>query len=488
MMRRLSNLFMTLKPSTKQLNRNFTSTEISTALRPFYFSVHPDLFGQYPLERATNESSLQQLSSILENIKSSRLSRPVSLNFYVKHKRNSSEKFRLVKINFQDNDLRAALITILKSCNLPTDYVDSIIPPQQTSSDPNDPNFKFKYQNDIDFTKVNENHPIFAHIKMQMNIKEAQDLLKLRNYLRKNAPEAMKRSQKGDIHREEARRLQDSIIYDIGIKDIRWDCGWNNEHRRGCMLSFMSLVTHHPSIKPVLKGRVLVFSSFFTGVSLDGHIMLYNGEVRHNWLDFLKNVDQYDAALMRIPAFEKSLSHVLRNIKIGRRKFMPKIVAGQYENNLKQITTSLSDYIGKRHLPEEWPSSLEEFEIVVETEAGPVMVSPTGQFIVPSTIPGSYLVNFITNNLDHASKKMTIYKSNKYLERALNKKCIEELDLAVLTKEDNITPDLMIKCCEQLLRHKHEIQPYTKDLRLNISSYYSVLSDGLLSIPWNFVL
>lgn len=33
--------------------RFLTTTEASTALRPFYFSVHPDLFGQYPTQRVT---------------------------------------------------------------------------------------------------------------------------------------------------------------------------------------------------------------------------------------------------------------------------------------------------------------------------------------------------------------------------------------------------------------------------------------------------
>lgn len=32
-------------------HRKMTTTEVSTALRPFYFSVHPDLFGQHPQQR-----------------------------------------------------------------------------------------------------------------------------------------------------------------------------------------------------------------------------------------------------------------------------------------------------------------------------------------------------------------------------------------------------------------------------------------------------
>lgn len=30
-----------------------TATEVSTALRPFYFTVHPDLFGQFPSQRVS---------------------------------------------------------------------------------------------------------------------------------------------------------------------------------------------------------------------------------------------------------------------------------------------------------------------------------------------------------------------------------------------------------------------------------------------------
>lgn len=33
--------------------RTLTSSEVSTALRPFYFNVHPDLFGQFPNERVS---------------------------------------------------------------------------------------------------------------------------------------------------------------------------------------------------------------------------------------------------------------------------------------------------------------------------------------------------------------------------------------------------------------------------------------------------
>jgi hypothetical protein len=167
---------------------------------------------------------------------------------------------------------------------------------------------------------------------------------------------------------------------------------------------------------------------------------------------------------------------------------MPKILAGEYERNLQQITTSLSDYQGKRGFPKQWPQSLEEFEIVVETEAGPLMVSPTGQFIVPSSLPGALLVTFITSNLDEAKEKMNVYKNNKYVERTLRQQCIDEFKLFTLHKDDNVTPDLMIKCCERLLEKKYDLAPYLTGIHLNIATYYSVLSDGVVCIPWNWQL
>ena len=48
------------------------------------------------------------------------------------------------------------------------------------------------------------------------------------------------------------------------------------------------------------------------------------------------------------------------------RKFMPKVMVGQYEHQLRQFTTTLSDYRGKKHYPKTWPANLSSYEIVIE--------------------------------------------------------------------------------------------------------------------------
>lgn len=49
------------------------------------------------------------------------------------------------------------------------------------------------------------------------------------------------------------------------------------------------------------------------------------------------------------------------------RKFQPKTMAKQYENNLRNLITSLSDYKGRFGFPKTWPQSLKNYELVVET-------------------------------------------------------------------------------------------------------------------------
>ncbi|KAK2576325.1 hypothetical protein KPH14_005686 [Odynerus spinipes] len=473
--------------------RALSMGEVSTALRPFYFTVHPDLFGQYPTQRTVNENSLKQLSSILETLQQQRPIRPTTLPFYLRSKDEKdlkAGKFTLVKIEFNEKDLRKTILSILKTCDLPTTFVDKIEETKSSSTYSKSP-YKSKYWQrgnsfgeKIDFSEL-EDDPIYASIIMKRKINMEPDTLKA--YLEKHINEVHVKLEACKSVREEVKKLEKALCLDLGLKNILWDCGWNIAHYRGCLLAFRALAEHHPVPMEVLKDRTLVFAND-TGINLEGNVMLNSGEVRHNWLDLIKNVRKYDAVLQRLPAFEKAVSTVLLNIKVGRRKFMPKVMAGQYERQLRQLTTTLSDYRGKRKYPNVWPADLSEYEIVIEAEAGPLMLSPTGQFIVPSSCPSFLLISFITENLAEATKRLHHYNNVKHIERELHQKATTELGLIVLNKDDSINPDLMIQCCERLLMHKQTLAPLLNGVMLWVTHYYSVMSDGVLCIPWNWKL
>lgn len=110
------------------------------------------------------------------------------------------------------------------------------------------------------------------------------------------------------------------------------------------------------------------------------------------------------------------------------------------------------------------------------------MVSPTGQFIVPATHPGSLLVDFITTNIDEAKQKQIMYDKNKYIERDLESRCISKLGLLSLTKDDSVTPEKMIDCLSRLL----ETEVNFKRMHLHITNYYSVLDDGTFCVPYDW--
>uniref|UniRef100_A0A6I8N0B9 T cell activation inhibitor, mitochondrial n=1 Tax=Ornithorhynchus anatinus TaxID=9258 RepID=A0A6I8N0B9_ORNAN len=75
-------------------SRALSGAEAVNALRPFYFAVHPDFFGQHPREREVNENSLKKLSVYLESIQKPGIKslKPTQLTFYVREtEQNSSE-------------------------------------------------------------------------------------------------------------------------------------------------------------------------------------------------------------------------------------------------------------------------------------------------------------------------------------------------------------------------------------------------------------
>lgn len=220
--------------------------------------------------------------------------------------------------------------------------------------------------------------------------------------------------------RDEVEKLEKSIVKNIKLKAIRYDCGWNVEHIRGCLKSLDRIAKMHESDMKVLEGSLTVdcltnselwlidfgFSFILgrtiafaqsSGVSLEGHVMLFTGDVQHNWLDvcdpspnhtlpininlwtssvssfvssiqFIRNISKQDAYLKRIPAYEKALSQVLRQIRISRRKFMPKAQVVHYAGHLCKVTTSMLDYLtAHSYYPKSWPENLENFGIVIES-------------------------------------------------------------------------------------------------------------------------
>lgn len=105
-----------------------------------------------------------------------------------------------------------------------------------------------------------------------------------RKWLRKHLVTAAVRTKAVQELREEVEKLKEDVTKQLQLREIIYDCGWNVEHFRGCLKSLEKLAELHPGAMDGLKDRTLVFAAF-TGVSLEGHVMLFTGDVQRNWLE-----------------------------------------------------------------------------------------------------------------------------------------------------------------------------------------------------------
>lgn len=159
---------------------------------------------------------------------------------------------------------------------------------------------------------------------------------------------------------------QKSLVERLRLTGIHYDCGWNVEHYRGCLKSLDRLADQYEHALRPLQGRSVLFAPC-SGVNLEGQVMLFTGDVHRSWLMFIADIGVQDDYLRRIPAYESALSHVLLGVQIARRKFMPKAAVRSYADHLNRVTTSMLDYLTVNEYPKEWPKSLAEFELVVES-------------------------------------------------------------------------------------------------------------------------
>lgn len=78
----------------------------------------------------------------METVQQNRIVPPVTLQFYLRPHRNSTrnqsaKSLKSVYIKLQDKNVRKAVITILRSCDLPTTYVEKLAPqPEGKASRP----------------------------------------------------------------------------------------------------------------------------------------------------------------------------------------------------------------------------------------------------------------------------------------------------------------------------------------------------------------
>ena len=75
-------------------------------------------------------------------------------------------------------------------------------------------------------------------------------------WLLKNVPSARLKQAAIEPIRVQVKKLEKTVKDEIGLKEIRWDCGWGISHYRACLISLLRIyLTYMPRIQ--LKGDQL---------------------------------------------------------------------------------------------------------------------------------------------------------------------------------------------------------------------------------------
>ena len=139
----------------------------------------------------------------------------------------------------------------------------------------------------------------------------------------------------------------------------------------------------------------------------------------------------------------------------------------------------------RKKLPAHWPESLAHLELCVETESCPLMLMPSGQIVAPASCPGPLLVQYIDDHMQEAAKRIEASAAASVQEDELTIKCINELGLIQFDRDSSLD-GLTIECLERLLHYASNIRHLTHGNHLMLTRFYSVLSDGVICVPWNW--
>ncbi|XP_037726862.1 T-cell activation inhibitor, mitochondrial [Drosophila subpulchrella] len=480
--------------------RRLLSTDLVTALRPFYQAIQTDRLAHSPAEKRVNEESLRLLSSHLESLTGtspgSCLPPDGQLEFYMP---SSSDETggqvvsRLVRVQVDRSllDPRAVIRNILRSCKL--------LPKEKEH---NQVGQRQEHEMEKELEKVlrkEELKPVREKVRppqapaaVQKNFSALKDSLfkdtqgehSLDTWMR----QALARFQTFEVTslRTKIEALESLLVQLLGIRGTRYDCGCNMERYYHCLRNLQELSEDRKVTSQLgaLRNRYVVFAPY-TGISLEGDVMLFSGDSPLGWLAFLAEMRLHEEQLKLVPLYEKALSAVLLGIRIERRKVPePGCEARAYAGSLKRVIRAVSEHLKLEESVQELPASLQDHQLAIVPDSDAPKVSQTGLFLAPASCSGPQLVEFICRNLDVASGRFSRYRRDIQVERQLWRQCQEELGLQRLSKDDSVTPDKMVQALRHLLQSGVKS---CRGLSLHITNYWSVPTDGIVCIPWNFM-
>ncbi|XP_062848300.1 T-cell activation inhibitor, mitochondrial [Trichomycterus rosablanca] len=466
--------------------RALSGADAVNALRPFYFAVHPDFFGQHPRERVVNENSLKRLNGYLENLQKPgfRSVSPARLTFYVRDTKEKTESdadllpsgFRLVTFTLQAKDVLCAVVDVLKSCSLSVEHMQGLLEAREKSQ-------KSKQQGGTPFYRpIKWDKTYYAFTGFRDPEQELEQARKVETtlslWLRNNEPEASKKQNASIPRRAELDRLKRELIQRLGLLDIRWQRKWGVAHRCCQLQSLSRLAVQNPEALLNLRGHTIVFTDQ-SGMNASGHVMLGTMDVHHQWTKLFDRLPSYCSLLQQTEWLKDRISFLLGGIQVIHSERMDPVLP------LEEHYSTLSTF-HKRLLPHRLtlhPRSLQGLSMIVENDRTTPSLHEMGHFSIPTMCDPKQLQNFLQSHAQEAHRRLQCRNQLETEERNVVSGCVQGLSLRRLSKEPSVSSSQMIPCCRRLM---DERSPHMQGLHLRVSHFYSVMQDGDLCIPWDW--
>ncbi|KAM4706145.1 T-cell activation inhibitor, mitochondrial [Rhinophrynus dorsalis] len=465
--------------------RAISGADAVNALRPFYFAVHPDFFGQHPREREVNENSLKRLNGYLENLQKPglRSHKPAQLTFYVRvteqnsvNDENSAGEpgFRSVSFTLDTRDLLSTVLGVLNSCSLSTDHVQS--PGEGLHSQPQK-GATGQFYRPIKWDKTYYSFTGFKDPEEELEQAQRVETT-IVSWLENNQTLANEKLTSSVPLREELERLKNELSDRLQLSDVRWQRSWGVAHRCSQLHSLSRLTQQSPESVKMAKGHTVIFTEL-SGMSAAGHVMLGTSDVHHHWIKVFERLPSYYYLQKRRLHLEEQIGLLLGGIEIVHiEELQPLLTVEEYCKTLDYFYNKLLNKRVPIH-----PRSLCGLQMILENDRFVPRLHEMGHFHIPVSCEPSSLQWLLLAHAQQARQNLKRKEELKYVEQELTKACKDRSSLSRLYKESSISCVQMIDCCKRLIA---EPLPYLEGMHLCISHYYSVLQDGDLCIPWNW--
>ncbi|XP_076844644.1 T-cell activation inhibitor, mitochondrial [Brachyhypopomus gauderio] len=466
--------------------RALSGPDAVTALRPFYFAVHPDFFGQHPREREVNENSLKRLNAYLENLHKPgmRSARPTKLTFYIRDRKEKMEiepnllhtGFRSVTITLQSKDVLNTVMDILKSCNLSVEHIQGLLRARADSQTPPQPGGA-PFFRPIKWDKTYYTFTGFRDPEQELEQAKRFETT-LSQWLTTHEPDATKRQMASVPRHAELKRLRADLMEKLGLLDIRWQRRWGVAHRCCQLQSLSRLHSQSPEATLGLRGHVIVFTDQ-SGMNACGHVMLGTMDVHHQWTKLFERLPSYCRLLQQTVWLKDRIGFLLGGIQVKHMDHGGAVLP------LEELYTTLSTFHRRLlpHRPGLHPRSLQGLTMTLENDRSTPSLHAIGHFIVPTVCDPAQLQIFLQSHAPEARARSLLRDQLELEEEEVVSSCVRGLSLHSLSKEPSVSSSQMIPCCRRLLEQRW---PHLQGLHLRISHFYSVMQDGDLCVPWDW--